>query len=74
MSTVRTVPRYVLPDAHLRPLGTENYKNSVLNSSTAQRCDISSEAMFKCAVVVLQLKSILEVGSKERSSIEDPFK
>jgi hypothetical protein len=54
-------------------MGIENWKNSVLNCTTAQRRDISSEALFKCVVAVLQLKSILEVSSKVRNSIEDPF-
>jgi hypothetical protein len=81
MSTVRTVPRYILPNAHLSPQpinrgpwALRTARILVLNSSIAQRRDISSKALFKCDVAVLQLKSILEVGSKVRSSIEHPFR
>jgi hypothetical protein len=35
-------------------------------------CSFSSHC--KCAVAVLQLKSILEVGPKVNDSIEDPFR
>jgi hypothetical protein len=35
-------------------------------------CSLSSH--YKCAVVALQLKSILGVGPKVKDSIEDPFR
>jgi len=44
-----------------------------VNSIRAQRRDISSEAVLS-SVLCYKLKSILEVGSKVRSSIEDPFR
>jgi hypothetical protein len=68
--TIRTAHRLIFPDAHSDPQ-TINRGPWALRASRI-RCEfhncsetyISSEALFKCAIAVLKLKSILEVGSK----------
>jgi hypothetical protein len=76
-SSVRTAPRQILPDAHSDPQTINSgpwalrLQEFGVNSSRAQRRDISSEVVLS-SVLRYKLKSILEVGSKIRSSIEDP--
>jgi hypothetical protein len=61
------------PSLQIGALGHLKLQEFGVNSIRAQRRDISSEAVFLvyCAV---KPKSILEVGSMVRSSIEDPFR
>jgi hypothetical protein len=78
-SSVRTAPRKIFPDAYFDPQTinrgpwTLRLQEFGVNSSRAQRRDISSEVVLS-SVLRYKLKFILKVGSKIRSSIEDPFR